>query len=262
MIPVGDPDRGRFLFAFKGSVVCHSINGVGGRAGPELDTESDGGAVDPLKFAARMWRSAGATAFLPSMEFGSQIDLSGRDLADIAALVSSVEHRGSFSENDVPELIGVGQLRTRCPPKMKHGSIGGSTPPGWQIQSGPDRERDARQHAGRALMHILPRRRQRGRGWRHWPGFPQHRGAFRYDRVANPGMAFRPSRQHARIYRHGQRGSWRLGRLHHVVNALTRECSESIRSLGGWNHCGCDEPATEEPTASYGANSKFGSNPI
>ena len=105
VIPLPNPDRGRFLFASKGCVVCHSINGVGGHAGPELDPDTDDADIYPLDFAARMWRGAQAMTALQSMEFGYQIDLTGQEIADIAAFIASPQQRESFSEEDVPELL-------------------------------------------------------------------------------------------------------------------------------------------------------------
>jgi mono/diheme cytochrome c family protein len=105
VLPVPDAERGRFLFASKGCVVCHSINGVGGKAGPALDAEADDRAIDPLEFAARMWRGAGAMAFLQSMEFGYQIEMAGDEIADLAAFIASRALQSTFSEKDVPEVM-------------------------------------------------------------------------------------------------------------------------------------------------------------
>lgn len=105
VVQLPDAERGKFLFATKGCVVCHSVNGIGGKAGPALDTESYDGEIDPLDFAARMWRGAQAMATLQSLNFGYQIDLTGGDIGDIAAFVSSDEHRSSFTEKDVPDMI-------------------------------------------------------------------------------------------------------------------------------------------------------------
>jgi mono/diheme cytochrome c family protein len=105
VLPVPDAERGRFLFASKGCVVCHSINGVGGKAGPALDAKADDGAIDPLEFAARMWRGAGAMAILQSMEFGYQIEMSGEEIADLAAFTASRALQSTFSEKDVPEVM-------------------------------------------------------------------------------------------------------------------------------------------------------------
>lgn len=103
VVPVPDAEHGRSLFGSKGCVVCHSVNGVGGKAAPALDTVNEDGEIDPLDFAARMWRGARAMAFLQEMEFGYQIDLTGEDIGDLAAFVSSDDQRSAFSEDDVPD---------------------------------------------------------------------------------------------------------------------------------------------------------------
>lgn len=87
-----NPRRGRILFIADGCVVCHQVNGVGGRAGPALDIES-ADTVDPLAFSARIWRGARAMTALQAMELGYVIDLDGQDLADLAAFVASPDER-------------------------------------------------------------------------------------------------------------------------------------------------------------------------
>ena len=105
VLPLPDAERGRFLFASKGCVVCHSINGVGGKAGPALDADSDNEEIDPLGFAARMWRGAVAMSILQSSEFGYQIEMSGDEIADLAAFVANPSLQSTFSLNDVPEVM-------------------------------------------------------------------------------------------------------------------------------------------------------------
>ena len=105
VVPLPDAERGRFLFASKGCVVCHSVNGIGGAAGPALDAEEGDAPVAPLEFAARMWRGASAMALLQSLEFGYQIDITGDEIADLAAFLSNRELQGNFSERDVPEMM-------------------------------------------------------------------------------------------------------------------------------------------------------------
>ena len=105
LLPVPDAERGRFLFASKGCVVCHSINGVGGAAGPALDAKAGEAPIDPLEFAARMWRGAGSMTVLQAMEFGYQIEITGDEIADLAAFVSNRAVQSTFSERDVPELM-------------------------------------------------------------------------------------------------------------------------------------------------------------
>lgn len=52
--------RGRVLFASKGGVVCHSINGVGGDFGPSLDASERTRFADTFEFAGRIWTGAAA----------------------------------------------------------------------------------------------------------------------------------------------------------------------------------------------------------
>jgi len=105
VLPFVDADRGRQLFVIKGCVICHSINGVGGKPGPALDADSSRPYVDVFDFAARMWRGAAAMVVLQEMEFGYQIDLNGEELADIATFVADEEEQSKFSERDVPDFI-------------------------------------------------------------------------------------------------------------------------------------------------------------
>jgi mono/diheme cytochrome c family protein len=105
VIPVPDAKSGRVLFTSKGCVICHSVNGVGGKAGPALDAPAEGALIDPLAFAARMWRGAEAMTILQSTELGYQIELTGAEIADLAAFAASLSEQGTFSESDIPELI-------------------------------------------------------------------------------------------------------------------------------------------------------------
>lgn len=105
ILPIPDSARGRELFVVKGCVVCHSVNGVGGTAGPSLDARADAGPVDPLDFAARMWTGAQAMADLQATEFGYQIELTGQQIADLAAFESDAGEQSKLAETDVPELM-------------------------------------------------------------------------------------------------------------------------------------------------------------
>ena len=100
-----DAARGRALFVSKGCVACHAINEVGGTSAPPLDAEGAPGEVDPLDFVARMWRGAEAMIFMQQQELGEQLDLTGRELADIIAFVHDPEERQKFSEADVPPTL-------------------------------------------------------------------------------------------------------------------------------------------------------------
>ena len=105
VVSFGDSDRGRDLFTGKGCVVCHSINRVGGKAGPALDADPYEPDLDVFDFAARMWRGAPTMIVLQEMELGYQIDLTGQELADLARFIHDAEAQRNFQETDVPELI-------------------------------------------------------------------------------------------------------------------------------------------------------------
>ena len=105
MMPVMDPAKGRKLFATKGCVVCHSINGIGGTDAAALDASTMGSMMNPFDFAAKMWEGAEAMIVLQREELGEQILFSGQELADIIAFVHHVEEQKKFTEADIPPNI-------------------------------------------------------------------------------------------------------------------------------------------------------------
>ncbi len=105
MIPQMNPIRGKQLFASKGCVVCHSINGVGGEDAPALDASTMPLPMNPFEFAARMWRGAEAMVAMQRDELGAPIELDGSELADIIAFVHDADVQAEFSEEDIPERI-------------------------------------------------------------------------------------------------------------------------------------------------------------
>ncbi|NNE33897.1 MAG: c-type cytochrome [Rhodothermales bacterium] len=104
-MPEMDPVRGRRVFAEKGCVVCHSINGIGGEDATPLDATTMSPMMNPFEFTAKMWRGAEAMVILQRDELGEQIELTGQDLADIIAFVHSHKEQTEFTEADVPEKI-------------------------------------------------------------------------------------------------------------------------------------------------------------
>lgn len=99
----GDAAAGRDLFVQKGCVLCHSINGVGGKAGPALDAADDYVTPDALEFAARIWRGAPAMVEFQSLELGYVIDLSGADIAHLAAFAASRAEQKKLLDSAIPE---------------------------------------------------------------------------------------------------------------------------------------------------------------
>ncbi len=105
IMPTLDAARGRELFASRGCVVCHSVNGVGGTLGPRLDASRSVPYANPFDFAARMWRGADAMITLQEAELGYQIDIDGEELAHITAFAHDVEEQRRFSDSDIPDEI-------------------------------------------------------------------------------------------------------------------------------------------------------------
>ncbi|MCB2098693.1 MAG: c-type cytochrome [Parvularculaceae bacterium] len=99
----GDAALGRAAFVQKGCVLCHSVNGVGGKAAPALDAADDFVKTDPLGFAARMWRGAPAMVEFQSVELGYVIDLSADDIANLAAFAASRTQQKLLKDSDIPE---------------------------------------------------------------------------------------------------------------------------------------------------------------
>ena len=100
-----DAANGRFLFASKGCVVCHSVNGVGGRDAPRLDAALMSQPMNPFEFAANMWRGAETMVMMQREELGYAILMSGSDLADIIAFVHDPREQAEFTRADIPEDI-------------------------------------------------------------------------------------------------------------------------------------------------------------
>ncbi len=105
MMPQMDPARGRELFASKGCVTCHSINGVGGEDATPLDAHTMQPMMNPFEFAAKMWRMAPAMIAAQEEVLGEQIEFPGQEIADIIAFVHHDAEQHRFSESDSPPEI-------------------------------------------------------------------------------------------------------------------------------------------------------------
>lgn len=98
-----NPRRGRILFIANGCVICHQVNGVGGKAAPDLSAHEAAKEINPLEFSARMWRGAPAMTALQTIELGYVIDLGAQDIADIAAFAASPEEQKLMTLGSVSE---------------------------------------------------------------------------------------------------------------------------------------------------------------
>ncbi len=104
-MPIMNPARGRKLFASKGCVVCHSINGVGGEDAPALDFTMSDRFMNPFDFTARMWRGAEAMILMQQEELGEQIEFTGQELADIIAFAHDPAEQKRLTKDDIPDRI-------------------------------------------------------------------------------------------------------------------------------------------------------------
>ncbi len=104
-IPPFDAEKGRKLFAAKGCVVCHSVNGIGGEDAPEFAADYMDYPMNAFEFAARMWRGAEAMVMMQQEELGGQIELTGEELAAIIAFLHDEEEQKKFSQADIPHDI-------------------------------------------------------------------------------------------------------------------------------------------------------------
>ncbi len=103
VLPPMDSSRGRAIFAEKGCVVCHSVNGVGVDIGPSLNAGDMPAPMNAFEFAARMWRGAAAMTAMQEAELGGVISLTGQELADLIAFAHDAEEQKKLTESQIPE---------------------------------------------------------------------------------------------------------------------------------------------------------------
>ena len=104
-MPVMNSERGMRLFATKGCVTCHSINGVGGHDAVDLDAHTMELVMNPFDFAAKMWAMAPVMIEAQEEALGHQILFTGEELADIVAFVHDNEQQHEFTEALIPPEI-------------------------------------------------------------------------------------------------------------------------------------------------------------
>ena len=105
MMPSMDATSGRKLFASKGCVVCHSVNGIGGTDAAPLDASTMPEMTNPFDFVANMWRGAEPMIVLQQEELGGQVEFTGQELSDIIAFLHHEAEQKKFSEADIPPNI-------------------------------------------------------------------------------------------------------------------------------------------------------------
>lgn len=133
VLPRMNPKHGKELFASKGCVVCHQVNGIGGTDAASLDASTMEPAMSPFDFFAKMWGGAEPMIEMQKDELGHQLDFTGQDLADIIAFVHNRATRRTFSEKDIPENIKAIMEEAE---EEGHGEGMGMEPGGGMMDSG------------------------------------------------------------------------------------------------------------------------------
>lgn len=105
MMPNKDATLGRQLFAAKGCVACHGINGVGGHDAAALDAHTMNAMMNPFEFAATMWAMAPAMIAAQEDAPDGQILFTGEELAHIIAFVHGDDEQHHFSAADIPPEV-------------------------------------------------------------------------------------------------------------------------------------------------------------
>ncbi len=104
-LPAMNPVEGKKLFASKGCVVYHAVNGVGGTDAPALDASTMKPVMSPFDFFAKMWNHSQGMLAMQENELGGQIKFTGQEIADMIAFVHDAAVQKSFTEDDIPEAI-------------------------------------------------------------------------------------------------------------------------------------------------------------
>ena len=105
VMPGMDAANGRKLFASKGCVVCHAVNGIGGTDAVPLDATTMSEMTNPFEFVANMWRGAQPMIEMQAEELGGQVEFTGQELADIIAFLHHPAEQKIFSQSDIPPEI-------------------------------------------------------------------------------------------------------------------------------------------------------------
>lgn len=100
-----DAAKGRVLFAEKGCVACHSVNGIGGEDATPLDAREMQHNMNPFELAAKMWAMAPYMIEAQEAEMGGQILFTGQELGDIVAFLHDPAEQRKFTEETLPENI-------------------------------------------------------------------------------------------------------------------------------------------------------------
>ncbi len=103
--PRMDSAKGMRLFASKGCVTCHAINGVGGHDATSLDAHTMNTMMNPFDLVAKMWRMAPAMIAAQEEAMGGQILFSGDEIAHIIGFIHDDSQQHKFKASMIPPEI-------------------------------------------------------------------------------------------------------------------------------------------------------------
>jgi cytochrome c len=124
VMPKMDSAKGMRLFASKGCVACHSVNGVGGHDAAALDAHTMKKVMNPFEFSAKMWRGAPAMIAAQEEAMEGQILFTGQELAHIIAFVHDDAQQQKFTEAMIPANIRKKMHHTHGPKPGHQKEIG------------------------------------------------------------------------------------------------------------------------------------------
>ena len=104
-MPMMNAERGMYLFASKGCVACHAVNGIGGHDAKNLDAHTMEKVMNPFDFVAKMWRMAPAMIYAQQEVYGDQILFTGEEIGDIIAFVHDDGQQHKFTAAMIPPKI-------------------------------------------------------------------------------------------------------------------------------------------------------------
>lgn len=128
MLLPASPKRGWKLFQSKSCIVCHAVNGKGGRIGPELGPKRPL-PITIVQFAALMWNHSPEMWKAQTLQNVARPTFDGQQIADLVAFLSSLryfEPAGSaqvgetlFTERDCGRCHGPNAQGTRLGPALR-----------------------------------------------------------------------------------------------------------------------------------------------
>lgn len=124
VLPKMDSAKGMRLFASKGCVACHAVNGVGGHDATALDAHTMKNRMNPFEFVAKMWRMASPMIAAQEEATGGQITFTGDEIAHIVAFVHDDKQQHKFTEAMIPPNVKKMMNHTHGPKPKHQGEIG------------------------------------------------------------------------------------------------------------------------------------------